>query len=92
MKVQNTSAPSDLLLERTHSAGLRPEIEVADLALLFEMLQAVQVGDEARTVQLRQRFLALLLDSLHFLSLSELPGPAPMPGDAAADEEGGASE
>jgi AcrR family transcriptional regulator len=65
------------LLQRTHAAGLRAEIEVADIALLFDMLQAVHVGDVARSVELRQRYLSLLLDALHFLSLSALPGPPP---------------
>jgi hypothetical protein len=66
------------LLDRTKDAGaLRPEIEVGDLSLLFEQLQAVRVGDEARTDQLRQRYLTLLLDALHAIDAAPLPGPAP---------------
>jgi AcrR family transcriptional regulator len=66
------------LLDRTKDAGaLRPEIEVGDLSLLFEQLQAVRVGDEARTDQLRQRYLTLLLDALHVTDAVPLPGPAP---------------
>lgn len=53
------------LLDRTRAAGvLRPEIAVADLALLFEQLQAVHAGDERRARQLRHRYLALLLEAL----------------------------
>ncbi|HEU4321992.1 MAG TPA: helix-turn-helix domain-containing protein [Roseiflexaceae bacterium] len=66
------------ILERTKAAGgLRPEIEVGDLSLLFEQLQAIRVGDEARTAELRRRYLALLLDGLRALSVPALPGPAP---------------
>jgi AcrR family transcriptional regulator len=65
------------LLARTRAAGLRPEIDVADIALLLDMLRALHVGDEQRSAELRQRYLALLLDALHFLSLSALPGAAP---------------
>jgi AcrR family transcriptional regulator len=65
------------LLDRTKAAGaLRPEIEVGDLALLFEQLQAIRVGDPDRTAQLRLRYLALLLDGLRS-SATVLPGPAP---------------
>jgi hypothetical protein len=49
------------LLDRTKAAGaLRPDIAVGDLSLLFEQLQAVQVGDPHRTGQLRHRYLSLL--------------------------------
>ncbi len=65
------------LLERTKGAGgLRGEIEVGDLSLLFEQLQAIRVGDAGRTGQLRQRYLALMLDGLHTVAAA-LPGPAP---------------
>jgi AcrR family transcriptional regulator len=66
------------LLARTKAAGaLRAEIEVGDLSLLFEQLQAVQVSDQQRTGQLRHRYLALLLDALHDRSAAALPGPPP---------------
>jgi AcrR family transcriptional regulator len=66
------------LLDRTKaSRALRAEIEVTDLSLLFEQLQAVRVGDEARTSQLRQRYLALMLDALHAVEAAPLPGSAP---------------
>jgi AcrR family transcriptional regulator len=66
------------LLERTRAAGaLRPEVAVGDLTLLFEQLQSIRVSDEARTAQLRQRYLALLLDGLRAVAAAPLPGPAP---------------
>jgi hypothetical protein len=66
------------ILDRTKAAGaLRGEIEVGDLSLLFEQLQAIRVGDEARTSELRQRYLALMLDGLHAVAAPPLPGPAP---------------
>jgi AcrR family transcriptional regulator len=66
------------LLDRTKAAGvLRPEIDVGDLALLFEQLAAIKVGDPERTKQLRQRYLALLLDALRDTSAAPLPGPPP---------------
>jgi AcrR family transcriptional regulator len=66
------------LFERTKAAGaIRPGIEVVDISLLFEQLAAVRVADEARTWQLRQRYLALILDALHACSGTQLPGPPP---------------
>ena len=66
------------ILDRTKAAGaLRSEIEVGDLSLLFEQLQAIHIGDEARTSELRQRYLALMLEGLHAVAAVPLPGPAP---------------
>lgn len=66
------------LLDRAKAAGaLRADIEVADLSLLFEQLQAVRAGDEQRARQLRHRYLALLLDALHAPAATPLPGPPP---------------
>jgi AcrR family transcriptional regulator len=66
------------LFERTKAAGaIRPGIEVVDISLLFEQLAAVRLADEARTRQLRHRYLALILDALHASSGTQLPGPAP---------------
>jgi AcrR family transcriptional regulator len=70
-------AVTQRLLERTRASGaLRPKIEAGDISLLFEQLQAIQVRDARRTGQLRQRYLALLLDGLH-LTAAPLPGPPP---------------
>lgn len=67
------------IFDRTLAAGvIRPDITVEDVALLFEQLASVKLGDEARTVQLRHRYLALMLDSMHLPpGASPLPGPPP---------------
>ncbi len=66
------------LIERTRNAGcLRTGIEVGDLSMLFEQLASVEVGNKARTNQLRHRYLALLLEALRNTAGEPLPGPAP---------------
>ncbi len=66
------------LLDRTKAAGaLRDDIAVSDLSLIFEQLQAVRVADQQRTDQLRQRYLALLLDAMRAPATTPLPGPPP---------------
>lgn len=66
------------LIDRTKAAGaLRADIEVGDLSLIFEQLQAVRVGDEQRSARLRHRYLALLLDAFHTPAAAPLPGPPP---------------
>jgi AcrR family transcriptional regulator len=73
------------LLDRAQSAGvLRADIAVGDLSLLFEQLQAVHVGDQQRTSQLRQRYLALVLDGLH---IPRSPSTVPLPGPPPTWEE-----
>jgi AcrR family transcriptional regulator len=66
------------LFGRTREAGvIRADVEVDDIALLFEQLAAVRIGDEARSRQLRRRYLELQLDALRDRSGSRLPGPPP---------------
>src|SRR5829696_1312372 len=66
------------LLDRTKLAGvLRQEFGVGDLSLVFEQLAAIKVGNPERTAQLRQRYLALLLDGLRDTSAASLPGSPP---------------
>ncbi|MCG5215769.1 TetR/AcrR family transcriptional regulator [Streptosporangium sp. KLBMP 9127] len=66
------------LFERTMAAGvIRPDLEVADLSMLFEQLTAIRVEDPERIVQLRHRYLALILDSLRVTPTDSLPGPPP---------------
>jgi len=66
------------LLDRTKAAGaLRADIEVGDISLIFEQLQAVNAGDPRRASELRHRYLTLLLDGLHMASGAPLPGPPP---------------
>jgi len=65
------------LLERARAAGaIRPDLEVGDLSLLLEQVAAVRLGDERRTRELRQRYLALL-DGLRARPGTPLPGRPP---------------
>ena len=69
---------NERLFERARDAGvIRPDIEVDDVAMLFEQLAAVRLGDRERTRQLRRRYLELLLDAMRDPSGSPLPGPPP---------------
>jgi AcrR family transcriptional regulator len=69
---------NERLFARTQAAGaIRPDLTVSDLSFLFEQVAAVRAGDEARTRQLRGRYLALLLDGLRATSTAPLPGPPP---------------
>jgi AcrR family transcriptional regulator len=66
------------LFNRTKAARvLRADIEASDIALLFEQLAAIRLGDASRTARLRQRYLALVLESLTARPGAALPGPAP---------------
>jgi AcrR family transcriptional regulator len=66
------------LFERTRAAGaIRPDLEVDDLALLFEQIASVRLGSEERTRELRRRYLALMLDALRADAAEPLPGPPP---------------
>ncbi|MEV0198271.1 TetR/AcrR family transcriptional regulator [Nonomuraea sp. NPDC050691] len=71
---------------RAVEAGvLRPDVTTADIALLFEQVASVKLGDEERTAQLRHRYLALLLDALRRPAThGGLPGPAPEDPELAA--------
>ena len=72
------------ILERTKAdGGLRPEIEVDDLSLILEQAYALRLGDEARTRQLRRRYLELFLAGLR-AGGPPLPGPPPEPMELAA--------
>jgi AcrR family transcriptional regulator len=66
------------LLERTKADGaVRADLDVNDLSFVFEQVASVRLGDEARTRQLRHRYLTLLLDALRTPSPAPLPGPPP---------------
>jgi AcrR family transcriptional regulator len=56
---------------------LRSDVEVHDLSLVFELLAAIKLGERERTMQLRRRYLAVILDGLRAKERAELPGPAP---------------
>lgn len=74
----HASELAERVFERTREAGaLRPGLTVVDVAMIFDQLAAVRLGDGARTSQIRHRYLALLLDAMHLTSAEPLPGPAP---------------
>lgn len=66
------------LFERTQRAGaIRRDLVVDDLSFIFEQLAAVRLRDPKRTLQLRRRYLALVLESIRGNGKEPLPGPAP---------------
>jgi AcrR family transcriptional regulator len=68
------------IVDRARSAGVvRDDLATDDLSLIFEQLAAIRVGDDQRTSQLRQRYLALYLDAIHDPATEALPGPPPTP-------------
>jgi AcrR family transcriptional regulator len=73
------------LVERLHEAGaIRPDLAVADLGQIFEMVAAIRFGDDKRRSELRHRYVALLLDGMRRPGPGEMPGPAPFPGEVAS--------
>ncbi|WP_232665043.1 TetR/AcrR family transcriptional regulator [Pseudonocardia sp. TRM90224] len=71
------------IVDRAHEAGvLRTDVYATDLGMLFEQLSSVRRGGDARTEELRSRYVALVLSSLRTPPQHEpLPGPAPQPGE-----------
>jgi AcrR family transcriptional regulator len=65
---------AETLFDRAAPA-LRPGATVADLTMVLEMCAAIRLPDPQRTIDLRRRYLTLILDGLR--SGSELPGPPP---------------
>jgi hypothetical protein len=56
---------------------LRPDVEVNDLGVIFEMVAAIKFRTPERTAGLRQRYLTLVLDGLRASEREELPAPPP---------------
>jgi AcrR family transcriptional regulator len=61
---------------------LRPGIVVEDFGVILEQITSIKLGDEARTNQLRHRYLTLMLEAMHRPGEEsggdpELPGPPP---------------
>jgi AcrR family transcriptional regulator len=66
------------LFDRTLASGvIRPDLDVNDLSMVFEQLASIRLGDEARTSQLRHRYLTLILEAMHGPPAAPLPGPPP---------------
>ena len=56
---------------------LRPDLELHDVSLSFELVAAIKFADPERTTELRHRYLALILDGMRADGRGELPGPPP---------------
>ena len=71
---------NERLVARTKAAGdLRDDVTAEDLTLILEQLAAIRpgiFGDARRTRELRERYLALILDGLRS-DREPLPGPPP---------------
>jgi AcrR family transcriptional regulator len=66
------------LFERVQETGiLRPGLTILDVAFLLELLAKTRLGDIARTAELRQRQLAIIIDGLSARGAAELPGAPP---------------
>lgn len=77
---------NERLVARAHEVGvLRDDVTAPDLAMVFEMMAAVRLGDDERTDDLRRRHLTLLLEGLR-----PSPDDGPLPGDPVTWEELGA--
>jgi AcrR family transcriptional regulator len=66
------------LFERVKRTGaLRPGLTFLDVAFLLELLAKTKLGNQARTAELKQRQLAIIIDGLRAEGASELPGMPP---------------
>jgi AcrR family transcriptional regulator len=74
------------LMERVRAAGVvREDFVVSDLAVIFEMLASIKLGDEKRSAELRQRYLQLVLDGIRNPASREpLPAVAPTEAELSA--------
>lgn len=69
---------NDQIFKRARDAGvIRPDVTVTDISMIFEQLAALQLGDDERSHELRQRYLGVILDGLRNPSQTPLPGKAP---------------
>jgi AcrR family transcriptional regulator len=63
---------------------LRRDVTLTDLTFLTEQIAAIELGDAARTAQLRHRYLRVLLDGLRSdATTMRLPGPPPTAAELA---------
>jgi AcrR family transcriptional regulator len=58
---------------------LRPEIDVHDVSLVFELVAAINLAGRERTRELRRRYLGIILDGLRGANAEREPLPAPPP-------------
>lgn len=78
------------VLKAARATGLlRADVGPADITLLVEQIGSLRVPSARRTAELRQRYLALLLDGLRAdAATRRLPGPAPDQDELGARWEG----
>jgi AcrR family transcriptional regulator len=68
----------DEMFRRAEKAGaLRPGTVVHDLSLIFDQVAAIRAETQERTMQLRHRYLELMLEGLHDHQAEPLAGPPP---------------
>ncbi|WP_327094233.1 TetR/AcrR family transcriptional regulator [Nocardia vinacea] len=80
--VTHSGEVTEELVRRAHVSGrLRADANANDLGLVLEACAAVAMPDQARTVELRRRVLAMLIAGLS--GTGELPGPPPEAGEFA---------
>ena len=73
------------IVDRTKAAGgLRRDVVVDDLSMILEQVSSIRLGDDARTRELRHRYLALFLNGLRAVEGEPLPGPPPTPVELAS--------
>jgi len=73
------------IVDRTKAAGgLRRDVVVDDLSMILEQVSSIRLGDDARTRELRHRYLALFLNGLRAVEGERLPGPPPTPVELAS--------
>jgi AcrR family transcriptional regulator len=66
------------LVQRTAAAGaLRPGLTFVDVSLLLELVSMTRLGDGERNAELRQRYLAVIVDGISAGGDGALPGRAP---------------
>jgi AcrR family transcriptional regulator len=69
---------SERLFRRAMDSGaMRTDVTLLDVSFMLEGIAQVRLGDASRTLELRQRMLTLLIDSLRAGKTTLLPGEAP---------------
>jgi hypothetical protein len=66
------------MFERVRGTGLlRDDVTMLDVEFMLEFLAGFRLGDSARSAELRQRHLAVIIDGLRSGQHAPLPGRAP---------------
>ena len=66
------------MFDRVRGTGLlRDDVTMLDVEFMLEFLAGFRLGDAARSAELRQRHLAVIIDGLRSVGRTPLPGHAP---------------